>query len=758
MKKKLSVLLALCLLFSLAACGGMSGIAVSDAEPGQSVSAASVQESSAADAPAAEAGPGEPEPAAEVSSVEASAVEEPIAVYEPTEEELAERQVIEDALNLKNMDQQWYYSADADAWVMAPLTDVINPVLPDYQGVSVAAPGPYISGIDTDGDGSPDVTAADMGEDAVSGVPVIDHNAEIVSPYGQTYTADTCPVILTTGAAGYGSQKNGYASTYQCFRGYVAVSCGNRGKQSYVADAEGNVEYYTGDAPSCLCDQKAATRFVKYNMLLGNLPGSVDYWVSTGGSGGAAHAAMYAATSNHPDFYDYQIEAGAVGVYRNSDGSYSTEVTIDGDRVSISDGVWGAIPYSAITSLYEADMAQAFEYYMDPTYLFNTEFQARLASYLSLAYMDYINGMGWTVNEADVGFDLDDDGALASTIDLSIEYDSGKYADTHGFGGTYLDLYLAQFRSCFQWYLDNLDYAQGWTWFDENGNPLSDNEAAAMTSEDKATAFIEGRYTKASTGFGGPPGRGAKTDGVTAEFGDDIRNGGPDAGSTAAVGAGSNSRNYASFDEMVESYASDIAGIEAGDAYGKNIVDLYNPINYIGAEGTDAPTWTRIIMGAVEGDMPMMASLNMQIKWLSSGTSARIEWQWDGGHVPNEILGESLGLYVDEMYGRFVSGIESVKPDAEPVTANGDSEAPEGKDLSSWVDYADVNAVSFTLADVLAYRNTGAMKAVPGFDVIDYGQEDYVFGSPDQDARHWNSTLLDILQDEEKAAVLRSLF
>ncbi|MBR3741059.1 MAG: hypothetical protein IKN04_11500, partial [Clostridia bacterium] len=94
---------------------------------------------------------------------------------------------------------------------------------------------------------------------------------------------------------------------------------------SYTNEAGETV--YTGDAPSCLVDQKAATRYVKYNILLGNLPGSVDYWVPTGGSGGGAHAAMFAATSNNPDFYDYQIEVGAVGVYRNADGSYSTAST-----------------------------------------------------------------------------------------------------------------------------------------------------------------------------------------------------------------------------------------------------------------------------------------------------------------------------------------------------------------------------------------------------------------------------------------------
>lgn len=127
---------------------------------------------------------------------------------------------------------------------------------------------------------------------------------------------------------------------------------------------------------------------MKYNILLGNLPGSVDYFIFTGGSGGGAHATMFAATSNNSDYYDYQIEAGAVGVYKNTDGSYSTTVTIDGTDYEISDGAWGCIVYSAITSLYEADMALAFEYYLNTEYSFSTSFQAQLAEYLSESYME----------------------------------------------------------------------------------------------------------------------------------------------------------------------------------------------------------------------------------------------------------------------------------------------------------------------------------------------------------------------------------
>ena len=65
-------------------------------------------------------------------------------------------------------------------------------------------------------------------------------------------------------------------------------------------------------------------------------------------------------------------------------------------------------------------------------------------------------------------------------------------------------------------------------------------------------------------------------------------------------------------------------------------------------------------MGASEGDMSLFASMNMQIAWLNSGTDAELEWQWDGGHVPSEIFGESLALYVDEMYGKYAEGAAEV--------------------------------------------------------------------------------------------------
>ena len=687
--------------------------------------------------------------------------------------ESGDKEAIEAALDLRNIGATWTYSENADAWTMSPVTTVTNAELPDYQGVSVSVPGAYVKGIDTDGDGVADVTSG-----SASGSLVIDYDATVTSTNGQIYTAATAPVIVNTGAAGYSSQSNQTAGTTYAAEGYINVACGNRGKQSTLSDGT-----YTGDAPSCLVDQKNAVRFVKYNILLGNLPGSVDYFVSTGGSGGGAHATMLAATSNNPDFYPYEAVAGAVGVYANADGSYSTTVTVNGEEVELSDGLWGCMAYSAITSLAEADMTLAFEYYLDSTYSFNTDFQKQLAEYLAAEYMEYINAKGLTVNEADVGFDLDGDGALTSTVALTIEYDADGHADTNGYYGSYLDLYLAEFEQSLQAYIARLAYAEDWTWFDADGHALTDSEVAAMTDTDRAEAFLNGWYAKGSTGSGssmgamsggpggdhtgGPPsgsppdgaGPGGDSAGGPPDMGGGMTQevGTPDAGTTQSAGSGTDSANYSSFDEMLAAYETDIAEIEAGDVYGNNIVELYDPLNYIGAEGTDDPTWARILMGASEGDISMLNSLNIQIAWLNAGTDAEIEWQWNGGHVPSEIFGDSLALYVDTMYGKYVDGaVEITKAAATGQSSNGTETEATGTDLTGWVSFDDDGTLTMTLSGAAAYRTSGAAKAIPGFDVMDYGQEDYVFGSSTADARHWDKYVLKVFQ--EHADTLSALF
>lgn len=58
--------------------------------------------------------------------------------------------------------------------------------------------------------------------------------------------------------------------------------------------------------------------------------------------------------------------------------------------------------------------------------------------------------------------------------------------------------------------------------------------------------------------------------------------------------------------------------------------------------------------------------------------------------------------------------------------------------------------------NVAAHCTAGSSRAMPGFDVIDYGQKDYVFDTAEQDAGHWDRVLLGIF--ETYADVLAPLF
>lgn len=669
---------------------------------------------------------------------------------------------IEYTLDLDHQDHTWTYYETGNTYSLSVVSAVAYPVLPDYEGVSVCVPGVYVKGLDKEGN------------------LIIDYNAKFVNPNGVTYTAATAPVILSTGAAGYGDQRNQQARGSKSQYGYIEVACGNRGKQSIVRDASGKALYFTGDAPSCLVDQKAAARWVKYNILLKNIPGDIDRLVSTGGSGGAAHATMFAATSNNPDFYPYQAEVGAVGVYKDAKtGKYVATLT---DGTPLSDGAWGSQGFSTISSLYEADAAQAFEYYLWPEFPYKSQFQAKLAEYLAEEYMKYINSQNLVV-----------DGKK-----LTIQYDRKKYPDTNGYYGTYLDYMLDQFHTDLEWYLNNLEWGSTWT---KDDPKMSDAEA-----------FVKGAYTYTETGRGGGPpgmmagggpggaagtgaagagaigdaasgatggpggnmgggppgmggddtaGKGAAAAGLIGDVevstssasdggpGGDMGGGpggagGPGGGSSSSTGTeqrGINISNWvtykvnkdgtysvdfsladmmayrgvkmnkpvpgfdtitygqevwvfgsaekdgrhfsvfvnnvfsdpakaavlkplysttdsnvfldangkADFDAMVAAHKAEYAEIAKGDKYGNNLVDLYNPVRYIGAEGTEDPAWSRIMMGGVEGDIAMVCSLNIAIRWKMAGVkNVILQWQWNGGHVPNDIFSMSFAGYVDQ--------------------------------------------------------------------------------------------------------------
>ena len=365
----------------------------------------------------------------------------------------SDRDAIEGTLDLsKNSAQEWTYAQDTDSWTLSIVSAAAYPKNPTQQGVSVNVPGQYIKGIDTDGDGAADVEASSAGDGAVCGSLVIDYERSVTNSAGETFTADTAPVLFIVETERDGSATNTRAGGEYAAKGYISVTCGSRSPVSAAASTYGSEKGTGSDstvntasaypeedslteiqadsietvvtaengtaarktennesaaiaentAPAqksensesvattengttskkyedngivvtaensettdtvyiYLADQKNAIRFVRYNILLGNLPGSLEYWVSVGVTENDDRASLLVTTGDSPDYYDAEIEAGAAGVYALPNGDYSTVVTVDGADYELSDGVWGAVVGKTAALLSENGLSGALD-------------------------------------------------------------------------------------------------------------------------------------------------------------------------------------------------------------------------------------------------------------------------------------------------------------------------------------------------------------------------------------------------------------
>lgn len=596
---------------------------------------------------------------------------------------------VETILNLKNAIEGGGYawSAGSSVYTISYVTAVANPELEAYEGLSIAIPSAYVSGVDGDGN------------------LIIDWDAEIISPNGAVYTAATAPIVINTGAAGYSSSTTSGAGGAYAAYGYINVACGNRGKNNVCVDAEGS-SYYCGDAPYCLVDQKAVVRWLKYNIALGNICGDADRIVSTGGSGGGAHSLMLAATGNHPDFYPYLAESGAVGVYYDelSDSYYA----------AISDAIWGCCPYSPITNLEEADLAYEWESLFSATGLDSIgadEFKRALSAYVGQAYIEYVNDLG-------LEYDMDGDG-VAEAMTISED----------GVSGTYVDFMVAQAESDIEWFLDNIDAVDlNVTWLNEEGESqaeayfyghydytqsidglelsgldlsafgmvLSGSEEEGWSVEMDAEGFMSYRSrSKGVTAFDriGFLDENGDYNAENLEFGNetqDYRHW--DSYLLAVLEENADELSalydpddtcgiYETYEDMLAAFREDAAIITGGDEYygytGATIVELYNPLRYILDDETEQPAWVRLVHGTQDKDVSLMTTQNDAIAWTMQGVDTALFWAWDNVHVADDPLNTSKTSYIDAM-AMLEDGVEITRPitsDAEPSAASASGEA-----------------------------------------------------------------------------------
>lgn len=131
-----------------------------------------------------------------------------------------------------------------------------------------------------------------------------------------TYNAETAPIFLPNMVGGYmpgvpgspGLNRDNLpnAIAVALSKGLVVAAPGARGRT--LKDERGN---YTGKAPACIIDLKAAVRYLRYNDKI--MPGDAGKIISNGTSAGGALSSLLGATGNSADYEPYLKAIGAAG-------------------------------------------------------------------------------------------------------------------------------------------------------------------------------------------------------------------------------------------------------------------------------------------------------------------------------------------------------------------------------------------------------------------------------------------------------------
>lgn len=161
------------------------------------------------------------------------------------------------------------------------------------------------------------------------------------------YSLKTAPIFMPNWVGGYkpgelgnpeyieqDGKKEANTLLQALLHGYVVAIPAIRGRTQQ--DENGS---YTGKAPACLIDYKAAVRYLR--LFEEELPGDVNKIITNGTSAGGALSSLMGTTGNHPDYEPYFEELGAA---------------------KTRDDVFAASCYCPITNLDNADMAYEWEF------------------------------------------------------------------------------------------------------------------------------------------------------------------------------------------------------------------------------------------------------------------------------------------------------------------------------------------------------------------------------------------------------------
>ncbi|MCD7715249.1 MAG: hypothetical protein LUI39_02200 [Lachnospiraceae bacterium] len=284
--------------------------------------------------------------------------------------------IINKTLELAEVKDQWFFDDRYQCWCLEDVLYTLKATTPKFQRLSIFVPAPYMK---------------EGGE---------------INPEGNMngFTAATAPVIMNNNSAGYMEMPHMWLGGPRCFgpqyleRGFVYVTCGNRGRES--KDANGK---RCGKIPSNLVDLKTVIRFLRHNADV--LPGDMEKIISVGWSAGGAMSSLLSVTGNNKNYDSYLEESGAFMEER--------------------DDVYAAQIYCPIIDLEHADLAYEWMFSADkenepspagPGGVM-TPFEEALSAKLRSAYIQYFNGLELKNPDTDEPLVLNADGRSGSAYD-----------------------------------------------------------------------------------------------------------------------------------------------------------------------------------------------------------------------------------------------------------------------------------------------------------------------------------------------------
>lgn len=224
---------------------------------------------------------------------------------------------------------------------------VANPVDTTYQAMNIYIPEAYFKGGSINGYTAQ--TAPIFLPNAVGGYMPAEPGSitgrslpNLAGRNGNSAKPQAAPAVSVQPKVSIDSLANNTSTVAQALaQGYVVASPGARGRTTFDSIANA----YTGKAPACIVDLKAAVRYLRYNDE--RMPGNAERIVSNGTSAGGALSALLGGTGNVASYEPYLKALGAAPA---------------------TDDIFAVSAYCPITNLENADMAYEWQFHKQRTY------------------------------------------------------------------------------------------------------------------------------------------------------------------------------------------------------------------------------------------------------------------------------------------------------------------------------------------------------------------------------------------------------